>query len=82
MVQLSKDATIGQLVSKLRPLVSCEQLSLWQRQDRIVTLVGEPATYSLHDSYLHFMLTRGVREGFAGRSRSISNSCSGLREAS
>ena len=42
VVQLSKDATIGQLVSKLRPLVNCEQLSLWQRQGRIVTRVGEP----------------------------------------
>ena len=34
------DATIGHLVNKLRPLVSREELSLWEHQGQIVTLVG------------------------------------------
>ena len=49
-------------MSKLRPLVRPEQLSLWERQGSIVALGGEPITHELGHSYTRFMCTKNIRE--------------------
>ena len=63
MVHLDDDATIGHLVSKLKQLVSKEQLSLLKRKGHIVTLCGEPIiTHCLGHSYTRLMQTAYIRE--------------------
>ena len=46
---------------KLRPLVNYEELCLWERQGRIVTLGPKPVTFSLQDCYTRFMSTLPIR---------------------
>ena len=62
MVRLDDHATIGTLVSELKPQVSSELLPLWQSQGFIVLHVGLPIKYPLKNSHLRFMMAGAIRD--------------------
>ena len=60
-VMLDRDATIGQLVSRLRAHMTEQEFRLCIERGRLVLLGQHPRSWLLNDAYARFMLTGDVQ---------------------
>ena len=62
-VTLDSDASIGQLLARMKPLLQEEEMQLYQKRGVIVLCGGDkPASWRLDDSYIKFMACPCVQE--------------------
>ena len=62
-VTLDSDASIGQLLARMKPLLQEEAMQLYQKRGVIVLCGGDkPASWRLDDSYIKFMACPCVQE--------------------
>ena len=61
-VTLDSDASIGQLLARMKPLLQEEVMQLYQKRGVIVLCGDKPASWSLDHAYTKFMLCPCVQE--------------------